>query len=73
VVLTSLSLVRLNNCNDRDVRGGHDNRDSYDNCEDREDRDNHDDNVITINSCAKPAGLLTVPAVKDTNQTELLN
>jgi hypothetical protein len=52
---------------DRDVRGGHDSRDV------REGHDDRDDDVITIDSRAEPAGLLTVLAVEDTNQTELLN
>jgi hypothetical protein len=84
-VSTGLSLVSLDDCNDRydrddrdvyddrDVREGHDGHDNRDGYDHREDRDDRDDDVITIDSRAEPAGLLTVLAVEDTNQTELLN
>jgi hypothetical protein len=60
VVSTSLSLVSLDDCNNRD---------------DRDDRDHREDldDVITIDSRAETAGALTVLAVEDTRQTELLN
>jgi hypothetical protein len=76
VVSTSLSLVSLNDCNDRDVRDdynshndrdGHDDRDSYNNREDREDCDNRNNDVLIIDSYAKPTGLLIVLAIKNTN------
>jgi hypothetical protein len=63
VVSTGLSLVSLDDCNDRDDRDDRDNRDH------REDLND----VITIDSRAETAGALTVLAVEDTNQTELLN
>jgi hypothetical protein len=60
VVSTGLSLVSLDDCNDYDDR---------DYCDYREDLDD----VITIDSRAETAGDLTVLAVEDTSQTELLN
>jgi hypothetical protein len=62
VVLTSLSIVSLNDC-DRD------NCNYCNNCNNCDGRDYREDlnNVITINSCAKTAGALTVLAVEDTS------
>ena len=64
MVLTRVSLVSLS---DRDDYINLDNRNV------REDREDLNDDAITINSRTKTAEALTVLAVEDTNQTELLN